>query len=225
MTTSRHVDAALVVGRSARELLYENLDQVNLKLIAHNVDRMNAGVSTDEVANIVSADIAAFLKIGEGAYQRHAAGEMSDSINDHPAYKTEFIQASAHHPGLIKQISALNAITNSLVNTKEERKAKEYLVMRGDSEPQIALSHLMQLAPPAKDPVTTGLHIGRIMAFDGQMAGQKIGRDPDNMVWHDLGKLTGPSPRLGDHAEILYVDGKGRVKEQQQERSSNGVGR
>lgn len=200
-------------------------DNANLQIIARNVDRMDAGVPVEEVADIVNTDIAAFRKIGEPALQRHAAEEITNSIDGHTAYKQEFMRASTRHPGLVEQFAALNAVTKSLVDAKEARKSTEYAAIHADKDLHSALENLLQMTLPVKEAVTAGLHIGRIVAMDAQMAGQQIGRDPDTVVWHDLDKLTGPRPRLGESAEIYYADGKGTVKDPQQERSSNGIGR
>lgn len=60
--------------------------------------------------------------------------------------------------------------------------------------------------------VSTGSHIGPIVEIkDGHIA-QKSGRDPTKLVWHDLSKLSGPMPRVGEMAEINYAKEQGVVK-------------
>lgn len=65
--------------------------------------------------------------------------------------------------------------------------------------------------------VSKGTHIGPIMAIKDGMIGQKSGRDPNKLVWHDVSKLKGPVPAIGEMAEINYDKGKGRVKDPQRE--------
>lgn len=76
----------------------------------------------------------------------------------------------------------------------------------------------------AVDAVVTGTHIGPIMKIEGGLVGQKAGRDPEKLSWHDSAKLTGGVPALGDWAEIAYNNGMGAVKVRGQE-LAQGIGR
>ncbi|HJV75098.1 MAG TPA: LPD7 domain-containing protein [Noviherbaspirillum sp.] len=62
--------------------------------------------------------------------------------------------------------------------------------------------------------VAAGTHIGPIVAVEGNMIGQKTGRDANQITWHDIGKLNGRMPKLGEMAEIKYANGIGNVKEE-----------
>lgn len=67
-------------------------------------------------------------------------------------------------------------------------------------------------------PVTTGIHIGPIVAIEGDRIAQKIGRDPSKVVWHTVSNLKGQAPKIGEMAEIGYSKGLGIVKGQEQAR-------
>lgn len=64
---------------------------------------------------------------------------------------------------------------------------------------------------PERVMATTGLHVGPIVAIEDGRIAQKIGRDPDKVVWHDLTTLKGPTPTIGRMAEIEYSKGVGTV--------------
>ena len=64
-----------------------------------------------------------------------------------------------------------------------------------------------------------GMHIGPVVAIKDGMIGQKTGRDPNKLVWHEISKLQGKVPAIGEMAEIGYANGQGKVKEQAQERA------
>lgn len=58
----------------------------------------------------------------------------------------------------------------------------------------------------------SGLHLGPIVKIEDGRVAQKSGRDPNKLVWHDVSKLDGELPAIGEWAEIHYSQGKGRVK-------------
>lgn len=58
----------------------------------------------------------------------------------------------------------------------------------------------------------SGLHLGPIVKIEDGRVAQKSGRDPNKLVWHDVSKLDGELPAVGEWAEIHYSQGKGRVK-------------
>ncbi|WP_304350886.1 LPD7 domain-containing protein [Comamonas testosteroni] len=60
--------------------------------------------------------------------------------------------------------------------------------------------------------VESGTHIGPVMAIKDGLIGQKTGRDPNKLVWHEISKLQGKVPAIGDMAEIGYSQGLGKVK-------------
>lgn len=70
----------------------------------------------------------------------------------------------------------------------------------------------------AMQSVDNGLHIGPVMAIKDGMIGQKTGRDPNKLVWHEISKLEGKVPEIGEMAEIGYSKGKGQVKDKELER-------
>lgn len=67
-------------------------------------------------------------------------------------------------------------------------------------------------APQGPTAVVEGIHIGPILKVEGSRIGQKTGRDPEKLSWHDVGSLSGPVPNVGDWAEIAYSAGRGQVK-------------
>lgn len=70
----------------------------------------------------------------------------------------------------------------------------------------------MERTLPVANTLISGLFIGPIVRAEEGRVAQKIGRDPDKLVWHDVSKLQGKVPAVGDHAEISYAKGVGHVK-------------
>ena len=58
-----------------------------------------------------------------------------------------------------------------------------------------------------------GLYSGQILAIEGNMVAQKTGRDPNVVVWHDISKINGKFPRVGDVIDIRYKNGLGKIAE------------
>lgn len=59
--------------------------------------------------------------------------------------------------------------------------------------------------------VKEGMYVGRIVKIEDGFAVQKIGRDPSEVVQHDVAYLS-RVPALGQVADIRYLDGNGIVK-------------
>jgi hypothetical protein len=75
-------------------------------------------------------------------------------------------------------------------------------------------SELAQPAVNAAKVVSSGLHVGKIVEIKDGRVGQKAGRDPSQLVWHDIAKLGGKVPALGEMAEIQYgSEGLGKFKQ------------
>jgi hypothetical protein len=62
-----------------------------------------------------------------------------------------------------------------------------------------------------------GTHIGPIVKVEDGRIAQKAGRDPNKLIWHDISKLEGKAPGIGEMAEIKYTRGVGKVKENELE--------
>lgn len=60
--------------------------------------------------------------------------------------------------------------------------------------------------------VSSGTYFGPIVRVEPGRIGQKAGRDPNNIAWHDTSNLVGTVPSVGDWAEITYDKGLGHVK-------------
>lgn len=82
-------------------------------------------------------------------------------------------------------------------------------------------SALASLEPSHTETVTSGMHFGPIVAIEGDRIAQKTGRQ---VVWHDLSKLKGAVPKLGEMAEIGYSKGLGILKEKALEVALEGGG-
>lgn len=84
-------------------------------------------------------------------------------------------------------------------------------------------------AQQQKPSVSTGLHVGPVMAIQDGRVAQKTGRDPAQVVWHEIAKLAGATPRLGESVEISYANGVGTVAtkglEQEQAAGQRSIGR
>ena len=60
--------------------------------------------------------------------------------------------------------------------------------------------------------VSAGMYVGKIMAIDGNLVGQKAGRDPNVLIWHDRTNLQGGADlKIHDVVDINYKDGVGVV--------------
>ena len=70
-----------------------------------------------------------------------------------------------------------------------------------------------------------GNYIGPIISIEGQLLAQKIGRDPNKVVWHDLSKLKGQMPKAGEVAEIGYAKGVGFINAKNHAHELDGSGR
>ncbi|CAN7779518.1 hypothetical protein LJR296_007902 [Cupriavidus necator] len=70
---------------------------------------------------------------------------------------------------------------------------------------------------PTVDVASSGLFLGPIVRVEEGRIAQKAGRDPNKLIWHDVSKLQGKVPGVGEWAEINYSRGVGQVKEQQRE--------
>lgn len=60
--------------------------------------------------------------------------------------------------------------------------------------------------------VDSGVHSGKILGIKDGYVIQKVGRDPDKVVRHDLSKLS-RVPDVGDVEDIGYDNGRGMLKE------------
>lgn len=58
-----------------------------------------------------------------------------------------------------------------------------------------------------------GLYSGQILAVEGNMFAQKTGRDSNVVVWHDITKIKGKFPKIGDVLDIKYKNGAGVIAE------------
>lgn len=65
---------------------------------------------------------------------------------------------------------------------------------------------------PAVNVASSGIFIGPIVRVEDGRVVQKAGRDPNKLIWHDVSKLQGKVPEVGEIAEIKYAKGVGRVK-------------
>lgn len=68
---------------------------------------------------------------------------------------------------------------------------------------------------PAVDVANDGMFVGPIVRVEDGRIAQKAGRDPNKLIWHDISKLQGKVPAVGEIAEISYAKGVGQVKEPQ----------
>lgn len=172
-------------------------------------------------ADVVRADLAEFAKISDVSYKRFAAVQISDNVSASIEYNAHFSNVLAEYPGVADNIVNLLLVENALSSAKAIRKAAEFVSIQSDPELQrsIADHDRHSQATPAIATTTgklmkaTGTHIGRVTAIDGNHISQKIGRDPDTVVWHDMVNLRGPVPKVGEMVEIGYANGVGIVKE------------
>ncbi|MFW6098654.1 MAG: LPD7 domain-containing protein [bacterium] len=75
------------------------------------------------------------------------------------------------------------------------------------------LSRAAEVAPAA-EVASSGMFIGPVVRVEEGRIAQKAGRDPNKLIWHDVSKLQGKVPAVGEIAEINYAHGVGKIKEQ-----------
>ena len=75
------------------------------------------------------------------------------------------------------------------------------------------LSRAAEVAPVA-EVVSSGMFVGPVVLIEEGRIAQKAGRDPNKLIWHDVSKLQGKVPAVGEIAEINYAHGVGKIKEQ-----------
>lgn len=68
---------------------------------------------------------------------------------------------------------------------------------------------------PAVNVASSGIFIGPIVRVEDGRIAQKAGRDSNKLIWHEVSKLQGKVPKVGEIAEIKYAKGVGKVKEPQ----------
>lgn len=66
----------------------------------------------------------------------------------------------------------------------------------------------------AAEVASSGMFIGPVVRVEEGRIAQKAGRDPNKLIWHDVSKLQGKVPAVGEIAEINYAHGVGKIKEQ-----------
>lgn len=114
------------------------------------------------------------------------------------------------------------------INVQPGQAASKYVDGKLDREFAEAVVEINEEenAPPIISPVNKGTYVGPIVAVDGNMIGQKTGRDPSQLTWHDASKLNGRKLGKDDMAEISYANGVGMVRpEQSKEKETDGLGR
>lgn len=65
----------------------------------------------------------------------------------------------------------------------------------------------------------SGMCVGPVVAVELERIAVQSGRDPKVIVWHNLDRLKGEVPKVGDSIEINYVNGQGVIKAKEQLRS------
>ena len=65
----------------------------------------------------------------------------------------------------------------------------------------------------------SGMCVGPVVAVELERIAVQSGRDPKVIVWHNLDRLKGEVPKVGDSIEINYVNGQGVIKAKEQSRS------
>lgn len=70
----------------------------------------------------------------------------------------------------------------------------------------------------AEQPAPNGLYEGKIMSVEGNQVVQKIGRDPDVVVRHNIANLS-RVPGKNEVVGIVYKDGKGAVSSKEIEKA------
>ena len=91
-----------------------------------------------------------------------------------------------------------------------------------DQEFEEALSELLDDKALAAS-VSSGTHIGPVVAVEETRFAQKSGRDPRKLVWHDIANLKGPVPKVGEMAEIKYTKGKAQLNAKAKQREIEGA--
>lgn len=189
-------------------------DTANLNAIERRGQEM-VDDSSVVFAKFAHDDIEDFQKISQPNYRRFAAVQIADNCAALPEYRAAFESVATQH--LAQEVETLNAQNQTLIHEKEIRKGAEFMTMQNDPDLQrriVEEDNRMEQEISALV-VSAGSHIGVVVKTQisaGRIA-QKIGRDPDKVVWHDVANLKGPVPKFGEMAQIDYSNGIGVVKE------------
>lgn len=189
-------------------------DAAHLAAIERRGDEIRAGLplSPHSVPRALS-DIEDFQKIISPDYQRFAASQISENLERDLAYASTFINAPTLPAGLMQKLAELVSLEGAMVSAKEARKASEMAAMMSAPDFQCRVTEndgLLDQGSPGVA-VIAGTHAGPIVVFSGGHVSQKTGRDSDNVVWHDISKLRGPTPKPGQLVDIVYAAGVGTV--------------
>ncbi len=140
--------------------------------------------------------------------------------------------AASLSPVVVRTVTRLDGLVNegivAGVGFKPTSASKESLSMISDPEFDTAMEEVIAAgkAVEASHPVPVALdgiqHSGTIRVIKDGWAGQQSGRDPGQLVWHEIAKLTGPALVLGQQADIVRAKGLGRVMDKALEREVDG---
>lgn len=209
------------------------------------------------------ADVDDFLQISDVNEQRFAANHIVGNFELSAGYKFAFEEMATDYPGLLDKVLALDALNQSLLIAKHERKSLDVqcsvafqdlpaagdwglspgfgrgLVIEAlgnwqqvDGDQRMSLDVLVShdefddVADLSCPLAFSGLHSGPIKALAGNLVGQKTGRDPNVLTWHERANLQGGADlKIDDMADIKYSGGVGAVSVRGQGVEGAGVGR
>lgn len=161
----------------------------------------SAGEPGTLMSRYVQEDIAEFQGIKNPDYRRFGAVAISDSMEASPEYKTAFQTAAEQHAGLVEEIGRFVEVEMQMGIAKEVRKRLEFETMSQANGQQATQSAS----------VVEGQWIGPVVGAMNGRVSQKVGREPDKLVWHDLKNLVGAPLAVGEQVEIKYTGGVGLV--------------
>ena len=129
--------------------------------------------------------------------------------------------AATQHPGTVRAVTrAEGAVQDNVVagvNMSAESAIHAAIEPVLDREVESAIAD--STLAPSKQTASLGAiqfveivgrHVGPIMSEKDGMISQRVGRG--KLVWHDLAKIEGSAPKIGESADIVYANGVGTIQ-------------
>lgn len=154
----------------------------------------------------------------------HAGGEDVDYGNPKDAARAFSAISDAVFPAVVRSVVRADGIVSGdiiavadFVPGSTSSKMAKYVMGVLDQEFNEAFTEfnveekVQESLKPDVVAVSAGNYSGKILAIESGQVVQKIGRSPDDVVRHDVSKLSN-LPKVGEVEDIHYANGKGVVQ-------------
>lgn len=140
------------------------------------------------------------------------AKSAADAFSKIPAAKLPAVIRSVTRTDGYVEADVMVAGTDFSVDSNGPVKSVDAMLDHEFSEAFSELNEKKGQQPWLGAVVDSGMHSGKILEIKDGYAIQKVGRDPDKVVKHDLAKLS-RVPKVGEVEDIGYEAGRGILKE------------